>query len=306
MRRRIHLPRALALIVGVGLGAAPAEAQPAAPPPAAKPGTAAPEAKKAPPPVAPRPKAVKEPRAIEILKASAAKLAAAKALSFTALGAYEVPSRWGPPIIYGRIYEVTLQRPDKLRVITVADGPATEFYDDGKTMMSFHPAENLVAVTEAPPTVDAALKKIYDVAGTYFPFTDVIVSDPWKDIEPGLAGAFWVGESRLVGGVLTDVVAYEVDGVFVQMWIGRDDRLPYMARALYLNDPQALRHSVQFSNWNLSPAVAAGAFASAKAAGANRILFGNPAVKSDLPAAVRPLGAAERSAPPAPKPNPKQ
>ena len=37
-------------------------------------------------------------------------------MSFTALGAYEVPSLWGPPLIYGRIYEVALQRPDKLAV----------------------------------------------------------------------------------------------------------------------------------------------------------------------------------------------
>jgi hypothetical protein len=264
---------------------------------------------KTPPPAAapapPRPAPVKEPGAIEILKASCDKLAAARSLSFTALGAYEVPSLWGPPIIYGRIYEVTLKRPDKLRVITVADGPRTEFYDDGKVMMSFHPAENLVAVTEAPPTVDAALEKIYTVAGTYFPFTDVIVADPWKDLESGLTAAFWVGESELVGGTKTDVVAYEVDGVFIQMWIGRDDKLPRMARAMYDDDPMQLRHSVQFSNWDLNPVVADNEFTTSRAAGADRIAFSNPAVKSDLPAAVKPLGAGATRAPtPKPKPSP--
>src|SRR4029453_2389005 len=94
-----------------------------------------------------------EPKAVEILKASCAKLAGARALSFTALGAYEVPSLWGPPLIYGRIYEVVLQRPDKLSVMTLGDGPRTEFYDDGKVMMSFHPAENLVAMADAAPTI---------------------------------------------------------------------------------------------------------------------------------------------------------
>ncbi|HQR65829.1 MAG TPA: DUF2092 domain-containing protein [Thermoanaerobaculia bacterium] len=305
MPSRRRFPFSLALVLGVGLNGASAEAQTAAAKPAAPqqkeaPKAAVPAPAPAPAP-APRP-VVKEPKAVEILKACSAKLAAARTLSFTALGAYEVPSRWGPPLIYGRIYEVTLQRPDKLRVITVADGPVTEFYDDGKTLTSFHPAENLAAVTEAAPTVDASLEKIYKAAGTYFPFTDAIVSDPWKDIEPGLTGAFWVGESRLVGGKLTDVVAYEVNGVFVQMWIGRDDRLPYMSRALYLDDPQALRHSVQFSSWNLNPAVAADAFTSGKAKGAASIPFSTPAAKSDLPAAVKPLGAAERpSSQPAPK-----
>jgi hypothetical protein len=301
MLQKIHLPRALTLSVCLGLAGAAAAAPPAATPPAAK--------KKATPKASPapaRPAPVKEPRAIEILKASSAKLAAAGSLSFTALGAYEVPSRWGPPIVYGRIYEVTLKRPDMLRVITVADGPATEFYDDGKVLMSFHPAENLVAVTEAPPTVDAALEKIYSVAGTYFPFTDVIVSNPWADLEPGLTGAFWVGESKLVGGTTTDVVAYEVNGVFIQMWIGREDKLPRMARAMYDDDPMQLRHSVQFTNWSLNPEVAAEAFTSSKAGGADRIAFSSPAAKTDLPAAVKPAGSPPKpAAKPAPKPAPK-
>src|SRR5262252_6943270 len=164
--------RSLALSLALSLAAALCFAQtPAATPRAVK---------KPAPKAAPAPRPTPETRAVDILKASSAKLAAAGSLSFTAHGAYEVPSLWGPPLIYGRIYEVALQRPDKLAVVTVGDGPRTEFYDDGKFMMSFHPAENLVAVTTAPPNLDAALEKLYGEAGTYFPFTDVIVSDPWK------------------------------------------------------------------------------------------------------------------------------
>jgi hypothetical protein len=227
-------------------------------------------------------------------------------MSFTALGAYEVPSMIGPPLIYGRIYEVQLQRPAQLAVMTVADGPRTEFYDDGKVMMSFHPAENLVAMTDAPPTIDAALKKIYDVAGTYFPFTDIVVANPWKDIESGLTTAFSVGTSNLVGGVTTDVVAYESWGVFVQMWIGQDDKLPRMARAQYHDDPLQLRQSVQFTNWKLNPPIGAGAFTSAKASTADKIAFTHPRMKSELPAEVRPVGPPGKPAPrPAATPKPK-
>ena len=77
----------------------------------------------------------------------------------------------------------------------------TEFYYDGKTMTQFSPAENLVAIANAPPTIDAMLKSLYDVAGTYFAFTDVIVADPWADIAPGLKLAFYIGQSGVVGGV---------------------------------------------------------------------------------------------------------
>ncbi len=290
--------RSLLLALCLGLGASLAAAQ--APTPAPRAGKPRSKAPAAPARSLPAP----DPKAVEILKAACAKLGAAGSMSFTALGAYEVPSLWGPPLIYGRIYEVLLQRPDKIAVVTIGDGPRSEFYDDGKVMMSFHPAENLVAVADAPPSLDAALEKLYGIAGTYFPFTDVIVADPWKDIAAGLTGAFYVGESILVGGTTTDVVAYESDGVFIQMWIGRDDKLPRMARAMYADDPLQLRQSVQFSNWQLNPPVAAEAFTTAKAAGAARIAFNHPKIKSDLPAAVKPVGGAKKPAAPA-KPTPK-
>jgi hypothetical protein len=287
MRTKHRLARSLPLALALSVAAALASAQTAAPTP--KPPARKPARKDVPPPVF-------DPKAMEILKASCDKLAAAGSMSFTALAAYEVTSLAGPPIIYGRIYEATLQRPDKLKVLTLGDGPVTEFYDDGKVMMSFHPAENLVAVTDAPPTIDAALKKIYDVAGTYFPFTDVVVSNPWKDLVDGLTTAFYLGESRLIGGTTTDVIAYEAWGVFIQVWIGKEDRLPRMIRAMFYDDPLNLRHSVEFTNWRLNPAVAGDGFTTAKAADAARIPFGNPRMKSDLPAGVKPVGPPRKPA----------
>src|SRR5208282_984338 len=136
-----------------------------------------------------------EPKAIDILKAASARLAAAKTMSFTAIVSYESPSRFGPPLIYSTKSEVTLQRPDKLKVITLGDGPPSEFYYDGKVMMAFAPNENLVAVADAPPTIDAALQAAYDSAAIYFPFDDVIVADPYKDIADRLKVAFYIGQS---------------------------------------------------------------------------------------------------------------
>ncbi len=289
MTRRNDLERFFFASLCLSLAALAASAQALAP-------TAKPAKKAAAKPAQAPPRPAPDPKAVEILKASCAKLAAAGSLSFTALGAYEVPSLWGPPLIYGRIYEVALQRPDKLAVLTIGDGPRTEFYDDGKVMMSFHPAENLVAVAGAPTTIDAALEKLYRESGTYFPFTDVIVADPWKDIASELTGAFLVGESILVGGVATDVIAYESNGVFIQMWIGKDDKLPYMARAMYVDDPLQLRQSVQFSKWQLNPSVAAESFTTTKAANADKIPFSHPRMKSSPPAAVKPVGAAKKPA----------
>jgi hypothetical protein len=217
-----------------------------------------------------------EPRAIEILKAASARLASAKSMSFTAIVSYESPSRLGPPLIYSTQSEVTMRRPDKLKVITPGDGPPSEFYYDGKIMMAYAPTENLVAVADAPPTIDAALAAAYDTAAIYFPFTDLIVADPYKDIADGLKIAFYIGQSKVVGGDTTDMVAYVTGDVFVQAWIGADDKLPRRVYAVYLNDKARLRHVLALSNWQIDGAVPADAFVSTKAASAPRMPFARP------------------------------
>ena len=237
-----------------------------------------------------------EAKAIDILKASSARLAAAKSMSFTAVVSYESPSRFGPPLVFTTKSDVALSRPDKLRVITFGDGPPSEFYYNGKTMMAFAPTENLVAVADAPPTIDAALKFAFDSAAIYFPFTDLIVADPYKDIADGLKVAFYIGQSNVIGGTMTDMVAYVSNGVFVQAWIGAEDKLPRRVRAIYMNDPAQLRHEMELSSWHLDPAVASEFFESAKAASAPRIAFARP----KLPPAYKapPKAKPTKSSPP--------
>ena len=280
MNRNKSLRYALLLALGVFLatGGYAQQSQPA--PQAAKPAKAS---KKAAAPVV---EPVLEPKALELLKAASDRLAAARAMRFTAVISYESPSRLGPPLVYTTTSEVTLQRPDKLRVITPGDGPASEFYYDGKTMMAFEPAANLVAVADAPPTIDAALKAAYDAAAIYFPFTDVIVADPYKGLADGLQHAFYIGQSRVVGGTTTDMVAIVNHWVFEQIWIGADDKLPRKVRATFLADPARLRHEMELSNWQLDATVPAEAFASSSASSATRIAFNRPDLK--LPPGLKP------------------
>jgi hypothetical protein len=231
-----------------------------------------------------------EPKAIELLKATSARLAAARTMTFTAVVSYESPSVFGPALVYTTRSDVTLQRPDKLRVITPADGPATEFYYDGMTMTAFAPAENLVATAVAPATIDATLAAAFESAAIYFPFTDLVVTDPYKDLAEGLQTAFYIGQSKVVDGTTTDMVAFANAGVFAQIWIGTDDKLPRKLRAVYLNDPALLRHDMDLTNWKLDAKVASDAFAAPKAAGAVHIAFARPDVKPPNGQAPPPLG----------------
>lgn len=217
-----------------------------------------------------------EPKALDILKGASSRLAAVRTMKFNAVHFYESPSRHGHPLAFTTKSEVTLQKPDKLRVIMSADGPASEFYYDGKKMMAYAPAENLVAVAEAPPSIDAALEAAYHSAAIYFPFADWIVADPYKEMSDGMTLAYYIGQSKVVGGTTTDMVAYIDHGVFIQAWIGAEDKLPRLLHAIYLDDPERLRHTLLLSDWQLDSPVPADTFTSAKAASANPMPFAHP------------------------------
>ena len=240
---------------------------------------------------------------MDLLKAASTTLAAAKSMSFTAIVGYEFPSKLGPPIAYTMRYDVTMQRPDKLKIVMPGDGPASEFYYDGKTMMAYAPVENLVAVADAPPTIDAALMAAYNTTATFFPFTDLLLADPYVALTDGAILAFYIGPSGVVGGVKTDMVAWANKDMFLQIWIGVDDKLPRRVRAIYAADPLQLRNELELSNWKLDSTIAPDAFTSQKALAAPHIAFANPA--SALPSGIKPLVKMSPAKPAAAKPQSK-
>jgi hypothetical protein len=264
------LDRRILAVLGM-LGAlelAPAQAQQQQPPPGPQP---------------PSHPAI-EPAALERLKATSQRLAGAKSMSFTAVTTYEAPARNGQPLYYSLLSAVEVQRPNKLRVTTPGDGPASDFYYDGKTMMAYAPAANLTAITDAPPTIDEAMKAAYEKAAIYFPFAEVLVPDPYKNLSEGLTSAFFVGQSHVVGDTITDIVAIANDNVQAEIWIGVDDGLPRMIRAIYPKDPTQSRYEIQFSNWHLNQPTKDADFTSAQAMKAPRMQFARP----DAPVPAKP------------------
>jgi hypothetical protein len=224
-----------------------------------------------------------EPKAVDILKAASATLAAAETLEFTAISTYERAATNGQPLYFSLLQNVTVQKPDKLRVITPGDGAPDEFYYDGKTMMAYVPGAELVAVAAAPPTIDKLIDAAWDKAAIYFPFEDVVVSDPLAELSKRMKSAFYVGRSIAVGGVPTDMVAVAGDDVAAELWIGVADHLPRQVRVVYAHEPAHAHYETRFSNWKLNEPVPPGAFTSEKAAKAAHIDFAAPGVV-ELPA----------------------
>ncbi len=225
-----------------------------------------------------------EPKALALLKDMSETLAKAGAVSFNVHRAFDEPAANGQPLFYMVSSEVALQRPDKLKIITPGDGPASEFYYDGKEMAVFLPEANLVAVETAPPKLDDMLEAAFTKAGIYFPFVDFIVADPYAAFTEGLTSAFVMGKSKTVGGVETDIVAIATKDIQAQIWIGSADKLP---RLVWLNPAQGTekpRSMIEFSNWKLGAPLAAESFHSEAAAKAGKMKFAKPPEGAEAPA----------------------
>jgi hypothetical protein len=225
-----------------------------------------------------------EQKAMDVLTASCNTLANAKAMAFSALSTYEKAARNGQPLYYTALNQVTMQRPDKLRVITPGDGTPDEFYYDGKTMMAYVPSEDLVAVTDAPPTIDQMVDAAWEKAAIYFPFADVIASKPCTVFEEhGINSAFYVGQSKVVAGTTTDMVAITADNIQAELWIGTTDHLPRMVRVVYPHEPAHALYQTEYSDWRLSDSVDPASFGSEKARKGKPMQFAPPGLREPPP-----------------------
>src|SRR5208283_2736313 len=225
-----------------------------------------------------------EQKAVDILKAACSTLETAKAMSFTAVSTYEKAARNGQPLFYATLNQVTMQRPDKLRVITTGDGVPDEFYYNGKILMAYVPSEDLVAIADAPPTIDQMVDAAWDKAAIYFPFADLLMSKPCAVFEQeGLNSAFYVGQSKIIGGTTTDMVAVAADNVQGELWIGATDHLPRLIRVVYPHEPAHALYQTEYSDWHLVDSVDPATFASERAAKGKPMNFAPPGLR-EVPA----------------------
>jgi len=223
-----------------------------------------------------------EPKAIELLKAVGDRLSAAHTLFFVATETADSLSRRS---------EVTLQRPDKVRVSVSGAGSPLESYCSGNTMVTFLPAKKALTIAKAPPTIIECLKDAYQAAALEIPPIVPILADLQHGLIRGLKRASYAGQSALAGET-TDVVTYSDDNGSVQMWVGTEDKLPRRLHVVYLDDPNRVRRSIAFSEWKIDAPVHPEAFTSLNPGGRDHMDSAEP----------RPVGTS--GTPPAPRVRP--
>jgi hypothetical protein len=91
------------------------------------------------------------------------------------------------------------------------------------------------------------------------------------------------------------MVVWANNEVFLQLWIGAEDKLPRRIRAQFRADPKGLRHDLELSNWRLDGAIPAKSFSTAKAKAGRPMAFAAPGRK--VPIGVKPLATTKPQTP---------
>jgi len=230
----------LAATVLLGAGAAAAQVKPAPP---AGPG-----------------QTIKDERALKLLKGMSDTLARVQTLGFKVRGLVPLAAPTGQYVNLIASTHAVMQRPDKLFVESRGDLFPSDLYYDGKTVTVVAFDENFYAQrVAANATIDAFIQNSQPGSDALAPFVELLSSDPYAVLTQGISSVLLVGQS-MVGGVMTDHLAFVAKGIDWEIWIGTADKLPRLMVVSYREGERQPTFTVEFSDWMLDTPVPARTF----------------------------------------------
>lgn len=188
--------------------------------------------------------------------------------------AYDAMQEWGQKLEFGETRQVTVRRPDRLKVETTErDGDVSGVVFDGHEIAAFNVKDKVYATTPQPGSIDDAITYFVDELGMRLPLAAILRGGLAKDVKTWARDVRYV-EASTIGGVACDHVALHGDWEDVQLWIARGDR-PLLQRMVitYRRAEGQPQFSAELRDWNLSPDVADALFTFTPPAGAAKIAF---------------------------------
>ena len=207
----------------------------------------------------------------EILRSMSTFLGETKAWSVAADIGNEVITKEGEKLQMSSYATVVLQRPAGFYFHRQGRFADVEAFFDGKTVSLFGKGLNTYVQKAVAGTTDDAFNMITSEIGVDLPGVDLLVSDPYAVLSSGVTSSGYHG-TDYVQGVECHHLSFREDDVDWQLWVKTgDEPLPmkYVITTKWLTG--APQYSVQLSNWNLKPAIAADRFTFAVPKGATKL-----------------------------------
>lgn len=161
---------------------------------------------------------------------------------------------------YAGSMEVSLRRPDRLRVSYRDELTAREVWVDGETVTVLAPGEGRWASAPAASSIDATLDRFAADYGVSMPLDDFVRSDPYAVLMAGAKAHRYVGLSEIHGVPCHHLIVGQDDIVW-QIWIEAGGKmLPRQLVITYRNLPMAPEYIAVMREWDLDPELPDSAF----------------------------------------------
>jgi hypothetical protein len=212
--------------------------------------------------------------ALDALNLMAETLAQARGFSVTIRAGFDVVQDTGQKITFDERRQVTLSRPDRLRIeAEESDGKRTLVIYDGKAITVFNPDDNVYGQIEKAGSVDDVVRYVIQDLGIRLPLALLLVSTLPAELDQRLQSISYVERNTLTA-VPTDHLAGRGADVDFEVWISADDTpLPQRVAITYKNEEGAPQYRAEFSDWKLNPDVSPVELAFNPPDGAQRIPF---------------------------------
>ncbi len=200
------------------------------------------------------------PHADEILRAMSKFLAGTPAFSVSADIGNEVITEQGQKLQFSSSATAVVQRPSRAYFSRQGGLADVEVFYDGKQLTLYGKTLNAYLQKDLAGTLDSALNALEKGLGISLPGGDLLVADPYAALIAGATSSGYYGIAY-VGGVAAHHLGFRTPKVDWQVWVKEGDQplpLKYVITTKWTTG--APQYSVQFSNWNLKPAVPANRF----------------------------------------------
>ena len=211
-----------------------------------------------------------DPLALDVLRAVAQPVEQAHSFSFRALISEEEMASDDQIVTFFRSVDVTVQRPDKIRLILRGRGHLVDFYGGKGTVTMYAPDTKLYATIPSKDTIDASVAQLR-TKGVDMPIGPFLRSDFYDLAVKSLVTGYVIGRVKLFDQDVHQL-AFTAPDADWQLWVV-GGKSPRFVRAEIVNKKLEgkPRTIIQFLDWNLSPAIGVDEFTFIKPPDAHEI-----------------------------------
>ncbi|MBS0319323.1 MAG: DUF2092 domain-containing protein [Proteobacteria bacterium] len=165
---------------------------------------------------------------------------------------------------------MSVQRPDRIRVVMESARMDRELFYDGKTVTLFTPAQNMYSAVPFSGNLNALVDALENHYGVQLPLQDLFLWGTPEAPEDKLDSAMNAGQD-IIDGVVCDHYAFRQGMLDWQIWIQSGSR-PLPRRLVIVNRADDARpQSASTLDWNLSPSFAPTTFSFVPPKGSRKI-----------------------------------